>query len=798
MFRSLVFVTIFVMLVGGVSAATVSGKVWEDINTDGVINGSELGLGSVTIVANEVGTSTCISTTTDASGNYSLTTNDGGNRTYRIYEADGWTAADACPPTESVYNHGIPPNHVTLGTIKDPTGYVSSTSNVREVSYTGSGGATDQNFGDYQRDSFDVCEGAGLLVQQTDAELWSVNLDTGEASKLDDQLDDDPGVTNAKINAVGYNVLDDFVYGWDQTTKDSIKRIGLETGSNPTNYIADTLNPGVFSDSLIVGDVSVDGYLYATNSGINADPGTTQVYKIDVNFQRPTFLTVVDNINNIDLSDLGTLNDTVQDWGFNPADGKLYMVSKNEGHLLQLDLSAANPVVNDLGVIYADGKSIKDPSVGNDLGFGAVYFDRSGFFYFANNTTGYIYRMNLTNVPNSIPTGGTDTSTPGVQTILLVTNYSFGPDSSQNDGARCFLAEGPAQDWGDAPIQGSDANGVFAFGTAHHNVKDTSTTLKIGTVDVDSEADAFYDSDTVSTDTDEHTGTNDESGEGVALRRQALTPGGTFTVDVTVTNTTGSAAYVTGYIDWRVSGTSNAFDTIDTTTNTYVVDAGEQSDTQSIPSGGTATVTLTWTIPAGFSVTGDFTSYLRLRLSTNQAQTQLARGGAADGEVEDYKIIIGPTAVRIGKVELKAVAVTDFLNELGVAIMDSQALQELLATWDEDAAAALADADRNSLLRALQTFLDPDGDGQVAVLSWETLEERGTIGFYVQRQLGEGHWVSLNGQKMLPGLITAPMGGEYQLADPSAYGSQTYRYQLIEQEARGTRRTYGPYLLKMR
>jgi len=50
---------------------------------------------------------------------------------------------------------------------------------------------------------------------------------------------------------------------------------------------------------------------------------------------------------------------------------------------------------------------------------------------------------------------------------------------------------------------------------------------------------------------------------------------------------------------------------------------------------------------------------------------------------------------------------------------------------------------------------------------------------------------------MLPGLITAPMGGEYRLVDPAARSGIAYEYQLIEQEARGATRRYGPYKLKM-
>ena len=104
---------------------------------------------------------------------------------------------------------------------------------------------------------------------------------------------------------------------------------------------------------------------------------------------------------------------------------------------------------------------------------------------------------------------------------------------------------------------------------------------------------------------------------------------------------------------------------------------------------------------------------------------------------------------------------------------------------------------RDALLAALRQYLDPDGDGQVALLRWDTLEERGTIGFYVDRQDAESRiWSRINND-MLPGLIAAPMGGEYMLVDPVAQSGNTYEYRLIEQEALGTTRTYGPHSLEM-
>ena len=50
---------------------------------------------------------------------------------------------------------------------------------------------------------------------------------------------------------------------------------------------------------------------------------------------------------------------------------------------------------------------------------------------------------------------------------------------------------------------------------------------------------------------------------------------------------------------------------------------------------------------------------------------------------------------------------------------------------------------------------------------------------------------------MLPGLINAPMGGEYMLADPVPTSGNVYQYRFIEQEATGNTREYGPYYVEM-
>ncbi|MCP3955669.1 MAG: hypothetical protein GY697_26135, partial [Desulfobacterales bacterium] len=270
------------------------------------------------------------------------------------------------------------------------------------------------------------------------------------------------------------------------------------------------------------------------------------------------------------------------------------------------------------------------------------------------------------------------------------------------------------------------------------------------------------------------TGASDDE-DGVVF---SLVPGdnSSMTATVSYTNPTAGSVTLCGWLD--------------------INDSGSYEMTEGICNlvGSSGSVELTWT---GLSAVSAYTVYARFRITSGTLTTASASGTiATDGETEAYKIDVDPTAVTIGQVELTETRVSDFLVGLKVEQMDIAALYALLQAWDAEQAANLAGADRQTMIDALQRYLDPDKDGQLAVLYWDTLEERGTIGFYVKRKQDDQGWIQLN-KLMLPGLITAPMGGEYQLADPSAQSGHRYQYQLIEQEARGTTRTYGPFELQM-
>lgn len=86
-------------------------------------------------------------------------------------------------------------------------------------------------------------------------------------------------------------------------------------------------------------------------------------------------------------------------------------------------------------------------------------------------------------------------------------------------------------------------------------------------------------------------------------------------------------------------------------------------------------------------------------------------------------------------------------------------------------------------------------DGRTVLVSWSTKAERGTAGFRVERlEPDTGSWRRL-GAGLLPGLVVAPQGGDYQLVDSGARIGGTYRYRLIEHDVHGVERVYGPWVV---
>ncbi|QDV43291.1 Serine-aspartate repeat-containing protein D precursor [Stieleria neptunia] len=175
--------------------------------------------------------------------------------------------------------------------------------------------------------------------------------------------------------------------------------------------------------------------------------------------------------------------------------------------------------------------------------------------------------------------------------VALTDNYNFG--------------NLPSRDYGDAP---DTYQTTVAAGGPSHGI---STALGLG-ASVDRESDGIP---TASALGDDLNNIDDE--DGVVLLTP-LGPGGTANLAVTARNTTGSPAYLQGWIDFNANG---------------VFDASEKVFTDLELGAGTSTLSVN--VPAS-AVVGS--TYARFRYSPTAG---LGVGGEADsGEVEDYQFDI--------------------------------------------------------------------------------------------------------------------------------------------------------------
>lgn len=263
---------------------------------------------------------------------------------------------------------------------------------------------------------FESCPSKAFLMQQQVAQLYGVNLVTGEYSVLSDNLG-----TNDKINAVGFNFHDNYIYGWGYEWG-TIVKIGDDFQAYPLEIEG---NPGV---NFFVGDTSLSENAYFFyKKGI--DYG---LYKISLDPKHTDYLQTIKIVNGSSLSM------SIFDFAFHPDNEFLYSVDRN-GALFKIN--SATGTKTNLG------------NVGQTGTFGAVYFDVDGKFYISRNNDGYIF---IIDVESANPTAEF---------------FAYGPSASQNDGARCAVAPviddsvPPTTDYGDAPD--SFGTTLFSNGARH-------------------------------------------------------------------------------------------------------------------------------------------------------------------------------------------------------------------------------------------------------------------------------------------------------------------------------------------
>jgi hypothetical protein len=231
----------------------------------------------------------------------------------------------------------------------------------------------------------------------TSNDFYSLNLTNGTNNSLKQNY------TNDSINAIGYNVNDNFIWGWDLTQK---KVMRLDANYTVTLYDT-TVDVSQHDISVVArngftsGDVSKAGILYLSKPSLDH-----KIHKFDLNSTIPIYL------------GSETLSDTsihFGDFAINPVDGYLYTTANQ----VLYRINPSNGNVENLGIITGE---IDNPY------FHSYVFDNLGKMYFYSNANNKkVFRLDLSNYNSPDLTAETFT------TLSWVTG--------SGDGARCANAE---------------------------------------------------------------------------------------------------------------------------------------------------------------------------------------------------------------------------------------------------------------------------------------------------------------------------------------------------------------------
>ncbi len=394
---------------------------------------------------------------------------------------------------------------------------------------------------------FSSCPDEAFLIQDKYAQLYGIQLSTGFYQNVAPTE-----WTDMELNALAFNTHDQYLYAYNDKLR-AIVKIDAE-------YRTELLFPSDLPDhDFIAGDIAVaENAYYVYRKG--SDKG---LYRISLDPTAADFLKASQVITGkafeLDIFDLS----------FHPYDGMAYTVDK-DGDLWKINVATATAI--NVGNTGVNGY------------FGGTYFDINGNLYIANNSDGYIYRI--------------DTQQPTPKAEL----FSYGPSSSNNDGARCPLApvnvsEVPDTDFGSAP----DSYGTsFANNGARHGRGDG--TLYLGEA-VNYEPDAYLEGGASAT----------EQNDGVALINNIAPYRYTY---FEVTASAKGELNIWG--DWNQNG---VFDDDEQVISDKTIDAGKHLIHFKAPKE---------------TLLGE--TWLRVRLSSPDHVT--ATGGVADGEVEDYKVTV--------------------------------------------------------------------------------------------------------------------------------------------------------------
>lgn len=395
------------------------------------------------------------------------------------------------------------------------------------------------------------------------------------------------------INSLAFDPVNQVVYFCDNaraTRNRAIYKYNVRTNVKST-WVADvnTLGIPTYSNGMGSGGAAFyDGALYIGQDMQFANEPAS-VYRIDVD---PATGNPSPKAYRV-WSKLGFTSSSLYDWAdFVINDGIFYNFNSSPGR------------VANTGLEHID-MNLDSTIAGYSLTSTIVNGSQSGINYQGN-----IYHFNGTNYALYNKTTGTFGAT---------TSYTGSGTIPLTDAAEAFKY----------PLDFSDA--PSSYGKAYHLYSKTQN-LKLGTtIDYESK-----DTINLSASADDNYNTGSVNDEDAISSFPALTVAHTsYTLTLTVTNTTGASATLYGYIDFNRDGD--------------FADAGERSLPTTVPNAATSAV-LTWTGLTGGSVGS---SFIRFRLAANATEAQNFGGYAATGEVEDYQIPITASSLPVELISFK-------------------------------------------------------------------------------------------------------------------------------------------------
>ena len=280
-----------------------------------------------------------------------------------------------------------------------------------------------------------TCNNEGIIfsgdTDATSSQLLTVDLDTKTQT-----VGSNFGTRH--INASGYNVLDNYIYGvgFKNSSNSSLNIVKIDKNYNVQNLNISGV-PYNDNDFYALGDVSFDNKYYI--SRIDSRYGYTYLQKlvvIDLNTSRVERITPL-------VFPEGMIDVKAADYAFNPKDHMLYTVDSRLNELIRI-----NPITGDvekLGDIGAIGNAYSVIS----------FFDLNGNFLFTNKDNTTIYKIDISD-PSNINTKATP--------------YITGLDlPSSGDGAKCAYSKLPYESFlGTFNVERTNS-GDFEIGTDARN-----------------------------------------------------------------------------------------------------------------------------------------------------------------------------------------------------------------------------------------------------------------------------------------------------------------------------------------